>query len=441
MEPIIGITLLIILMTFGVPVAWSFAGVLGYLIWAYDLNTTTIFLQGFRGLNSVILLALPLFVLAGYLMQAGGIAHRLINFMEAMVNGRKSGLGAAMVLSSGVFGAISGTATAAVAAIGTIMIDPLAKRGYPRSYSSALLGISSLLGILIPPSITLILFGVVTRLSITALFAATIIPGIILIVGLIVYNNIVSRSFLKEFHERKTTEGSTAHLEKSQADIDGFWKTTAKAFPALLMPFVILGGIYGGYATPTEAASVALFIAVFVGLFIYRDLTLGKLKTSIIKSGELTGTIIMILLFSIMIGRIMVSESVPQDLTKAVVSLTDNKIIILIIVNLFLIFVGMIMDDVSVTVVIAPLFLPLLASVGVDPIHYASIVTCSVVIGANSPPMAPILYMACKIGKASVHNSVMPAVRLILYVALPVMILVTFIPELSLFLPRLIGAY
>ena len=162
MGALIGILLLMGLMIFGVPVAWSFAGVLMFLVWVYEVNTTTLLLQGFRSLDSVILLALPLFVLAGYLMQSGGVAARLISFMSMAMRGRKGGLGAALIGSSGIFGAISGTATAAVASIGTIMGDPLAARGYPRGYTSALLGVSSLLGILIPPSITLILFGVVT---------------------------------------------------------------------------------------------------------------------------------------------------------------------------------------------------------------------------------------------------------------------------------------
>ncbi|SCZ65599.1 TRAP transporter large permease [Epibacterium ulvae] len=441
MEPVYGILILIALMIYGVPVAWSFAGVLAYLVWAYDTNTTTLFLQGFRGLNSVILLALPLFILAGYLMESGGIARRLITFMEASVKGRRNGLGSALVMSSAVFGAISGTATAAVASIGTIMVDPLAERGYPRPYTSALLGISSLLGILIPPSITLILFGVVTRQSITALFAATVVPAIVLIIGLIIYNKIACKTFLREFDEAQAAKSDDHKPTQTDAERDGFWKSAFKAIPALLMPLVILGGIYGGFATPTEAASIAVVLSIAVGFFIYRNLTPKRLITSIVKAGETTGTIIMILLFSLMIGRIMVAESVPQDLTKFVTSLTENKILILLIVNAFLTFVGMIMDDVSVTVVIAPLFMSLMVSVGVDPVHFASIVACSVVIGANSPPMAPILYMACKIGKASIHESVKPALQLIFFVALPVMLIVTYVPSLSLFLPRLLGVY
>ncbi|MFZ9131302.1 MAG: TRAP transporter large permease [Candidatus Pelagibacter sp.] len=434
MDVVIGITLLMILMVIGVPVAWSFAGVLLYFVWIFDVNTTTLLLQGFRSLDSVILLALPMFVLAGYLMQSGGVARRIISFISMIMTGRKGGLGASLIWSSGVYGAISGTATAAVASIGTIMCDPLAQRGYDRGYTSALLGISSLLGILIPPSITLILFGVVTRQSITALFAATIIPGLLLMIGLIIFNKIITSKMLVDTNERLLA------IEAQKISSNKF-TNTIQAIPALSMPIIILGGIYGGIFTPTEAAAVALFIAMLIGFFVYRDLTIQSLVKSILDAGETTGTIILILLFSFMISRIMVSESVPQELTEAVTNLTENKILILILVNIFLIFVGMIMDDLSVTVVIAPLMMPLMIHHGIDAVHYASIVACSVVIGANSPPVAPILYMACRIGKVPIHNAVMPAIKMIIFVALPLMFLVTFIPELSLFLPKILGLH
>ena len=178
------VLLLLLLLGVGVPVAWSFAGTLLMLTLVYDVNLNTLMLQGFRSLNSLVLLALPLFIMAGYLMQAGGIAHRLVGFAEMLVKNRRGGMGASMVLASGVFGAISGTASAAVASIGTILVDPMEQRGYPREYSAALLGISSLLGILIPPSITMILFAVVTQQSVVACFAATIGPGLLLMIGL-----------------------------------------------------------------------------------------------------------------------------------------------------------------------------------------------------------------------------------------------------------------
>ena len=430
MEGLIAVGLLLFLMIVGVPVAWSFAGVLAYLSFAYDANFNTLMLQGYRSIDSVILIALPLFVLTGYLMQSGGIAHRLVDFIEVLVGKRKGGMGASMVLASGIFGAIAGTATAAVASIGTIMIDPLEKRGYPRGYSSALLGISSLLGILIPPSITMILFAVVTRQSVAACFAASIGPALLLIAGLILMNR---------FNVGRLFEEVSAGAKGGMEELPGKGIATLRALPALSLPIVILGGIYGGICTPTEAAAIAAFVAILIGFFIYRDLTIKRLGSSVVAAAETTGTVILILLFSFMIGRILASERIPQELTETITSLVKDPLMILIAVNIFLIITGMIMDDVSVTVVVAPLFMPLMVASGVDPIHYASIVACSVVIGANSPPVAPILYMACRIGKVSIHQSVMPAIKLMVFVGMPVMAVTSFVPELSLFIPKLLG--
>lgn len=430
MEGLIAVGLLLFLMIVGVPVAWSFAGVLAYLSFTYDANFNTLMLQGYRSIDSVILIALPLFVLTGYLMQSGGIAHRLVDFIEVLVGKRKGGMGASMVLASGIFGAIAGTATAAVASIGTIMIDPLEKRGYPRGYSSALLGISSLLGILIPPSITMILFAVVTRQSVAACFAASIGPALLLIAGLILMNR---------FNVGRLFEEVSVGAKDGMEALPGKGIATLRALPALSLPIVILGGIYGGICTPTEAAAIAAFVAILIGFFIYRDLTIKRLVSSVVAAAETTGTVILILLFSFMIGRILASERIPQELTETITSLVKDPLMILIAVNIFLIITGMIMDDVSVTVVVAPLFMPLMVASGVDPIHYASIVACSVVIGANSPPVAPILYMACRIGKVSIHQSVMPAIKLMVFVGMPVMAVTSFIPELSLFIPKLLG--
>lgn len=430
MEGLIAVGILLFLMIVGVPVAWSFAGVLAYLTFAYDANFNTLMLQGYRSIDSVILIALPLFVLTGYLMQSGGIANRLVAFIEVMVGKRKGGMGASMVLASGIFGAIAGTATAAVASIGTIMVGPLEQRGYPRGYSSALLGISSLLGILIPPSITMILFAVVTRQSVAACFAASIGPALLLIIGLILANRFsVGRLF------NEVAAGAQNGMEEQPSKR----KATLGALPALSLPVIILGGIYGGVCTPTEAAAIAAFVAILIGFFIYKDLTINRFGKSVVAAAETTGTVIMILLFSFMIGRILASERIPQELTETITELVKDPLMILIAVNIFLIVTGMIMDDVSVTVVVAPLFMPLMVASGVDPIHYASIVACSVVIGANSPPVAPILYMACRIGRVSIHHAVLPAIGLMVFVGLPVMAITSFVPELSLFFPRLLG--
>ncbi|MCZ7675533.1 MAG: TRAP transporter large permease [Roseovarius sp.] len=424
MYALIALPLLIVLMGLGLPVAWSFAGVLAYLTWVYDANLNTLMLQGFRSLNSLVLVALPLFILTGYLMQSGGIAQRIIAFVSRLATGR-GGMGTAMVMSSSIFGAIAGTATAAIASIGSIMTEPLVARGYPRGRIAALLGISSLLGILIPPSITMILFAVVTRQSVAACFAATIGPAIILIIGLIAYNKfLVGRAF--------------EEIDIPVENRESLGLVTLKALPALSLPLIILGGIYGGIFTPTEAAAVAAVAALIVGGLIYREFTWRSLQRSVIAAAETTGTIILILLFSFMISRILSFERVPQDLTEAVQSVVHGPVAALLLVNVVLIIAGALMDDVSVTVVIAPLFLPLMVANGVDPVHFAAIVACSVVIGANSPPVAPVLFLSCKITRVPILEAVMPALGLMTFVALPVMLLTTFWPDLSLTIPRLL---
>ena len=425
MSAVIAVLLLVVLMGIGVPIAWSFAGVLAYLTFLYDVNLDTLMLQGFRAMNSVVLVALPLFILAGHLMQSGGLATRIIDFVGRIAVGR-GGMGSSMVLASSIFGAISGTATAAVASIGTIMADPLAKCGYPRGHVAGLLGISSLLGILIPPSITLILFAVVTRQSVAACFAATIGPAILLVVGLIIYNRfLVGRSF-----------DEITQLPEREVPFSGVF---VAALPALSIPAIILGGIYGGVFTPTEAAGVAVVAALIVGGLVYREFTFASLKQSVVRSAETTGSIILILLFSLMISRILAAQGVPQDLTVAVQSIADSPFVALALVVSVLVVAGALMDDLSVTVVVAPLFLPLMTANGIDPIHFAAIVATSVVIGANSPPVAPILFMSCRVCHAPVHDSVWPALRLMIFVATPVMLLTALWPDLSLTLPRLLG--
>lgn len=430
MHAVYSVILLLVLLGIGVPVAWSFAGMLALLTYLYDVNLNTLMLQGFRSLNSVVLLALPLFIMAGYLMQTGGVAHRLIEFVESLARGRRGGLGASLVAASAVFGAIAGTASAAVAAIGTIMVDPMAERGYPRPYASALLGMSSLLGILIPPSITMILFAVVTQQSVVACFAATLGPAILFVLALTLVNYLFSGGWL--FTELP--------LERKADEVQvSVGRAALRALPALCIPLLILGGIYGGVFTPTEAAAVAVLLVVFIGFFIYRDLTLAKLCNGLLRSAETTGIIILILLFSFLIGRILIAEGVPQDLTEFVTGLVDSPIAILLIVNLFLILVGMIIDDVSLTVVIAPLLLPLVGVADVHPVQFAAIVACAVVVSANSPPMAPILYLSCRVGKVVVHQSFKPAILLIVFVAIPIQLLTAFVPAVSLYFPRLLG--
>ncbi|WP_420586099.1 TRAP transporter large permease [Ruegeria sp.] len=429
MGALIAIIAVVALMMIGVPVVFSFAAMTLILSVIYDVDVSSLMTTGFWSVNSVILVALPLFVMTGYLMQTGGIAKRLVDFVEAVVGKSKTGMGTSMIVSCGIFGAISGTASAAVASIGSIMIDPMEKHGYSRAYTSAMLGISSLLGLLIPPSITMILYAVVTRESVAACFLATIGPGILLMIVLSILNTV---------HVRRHLGGNDEKLPLAERLAESA-QTGWRAIPALLLPVIILGGIYGGIFTPTEAAAIAVVYAIPVGLFVYRELNFKKIGQAVVAAATTTGVIMVILVFSFVASRIFTLERVPQQLTDVLLGTFESPILILLMVNIFLILLGMIMDDVSVIAIISPLMVPVMAEIGVDAVHFAAIIGTSVVIGANSPPMAPILFMACRVGGVGMSDVIKPALYFMAFAALPVMLVTTYYSPLSLFLPRLLG--
>jgi C4-dicarboxylate transporter DctM subunit len=430
MGAVIGLIVVIALIILGVPVAFAFAGMSLALAAIYQIDISALMTTGFWTINSIILMALPLFIMVGYLMQSSGMAESLINFVDSLVGRIRGGLGATLVVTCGIFGAISGTATAALAAIGTVMLPGMEERGYPRPYTSALLSISCLLGILIPPSITMILFAFVTRQSVAACFLSTVGPGILLIIIMSTINGIMTRRMPNIRVEPPISF-------KAQTKRVG--STTARALPALFMPILILGGIYGGIFTPTEAAAVAVVYSIPIGFLVYKGLKPGLFLRALVDAATTTGVILIILLFALIASRIFTMERIPQTLTALTIGVSENKYIILLMINAFLIFMGMIMDDVSVTVIISPMLLPAMVEIGIHPVHFAAIVGTSVVIGANSPPVAPILYMACRIGKVKMHEIMKPALIFLVFGALPVMLVTTYWPDLSLFLPRLLG--
>ena len=429
MGALLAIITVIVCLIIGVPVVFAFALMTLVLSIIYDIHYSFVMTTGFWSINSVILIALPLFIMAGYIMQAGGMASRLITFVEALVGKSRSGMGTSMVIACGIFGAISGTATAAVASVGTIMSGPMERHGYEKQYTSALLGISSLLGILIPPSITMILYAVVTRQSVAACFLATIGPGILLMISLVTYNRISQR-----FNQRSLPPEPDIG-DRLPEIIQAAWL----AAPSLLVPFIILGGIYGGVFTPTEAAAVAVLYAIPVGFFVYRELDLKKLAKALAQAATTTGVIMIVLMFSFVASRIFTLEQIPQELTSFLINTFHSRLALLLIANLFLIVLGMIMDDVSVVAIVSPLLLPVMTNIGVDPIHFAAIVGTSVVIGCNSPPMAPILYMSCRVCDVGVTRVINPAVKMLIFAALPVMLITTYWPPLATFLPRYFG--
>lgn len=419
----------IFLLLVEVPVAFSFA--IGALLYGLTTGTDISFHAGYgySQISAFSLLALPLFILSGSLMSTGGISERLLNFVNSFVGRTKGGLGAVTVLSCALFGAISGSASAAIAAIGKIMVPRMIKEGYPAGHATALVAVSSVLALMIPPSIPMIVFAIATRISVGKAFLATMGPGILLA---LIY------CALNFFFLRKNKTIKVAPSLPFIAVAKEVSKTGREAAFAIIMPLIILGGIYSGICTPTEAGAVALVYTLIVGFFIYKGMTFKNLYTSTLDAATLTGSVMMVLFFLFIMSRGMVLAQIPNQFAEILLSISDNKIILLLIINLLLLIMGMIVDDVSGGVLAAIILMPVVTQLGIDPIHFAAIVGTNLGLGNISPPCAPLLYMAGGVTKQPLNEYIGPTMKFLLLGHLPMVFLVTFVPELSLYLPSLI---
>lgn len=429
---LISMLIVIVLILIEIPVAFAFG--IGAVLFAFTTGNNISFLipHGFKTASGFALLALPLFIFAGLLMAEGGISERLLNFVNSIVGRIKGGLGAVTVLTCALFGAISGSSSAAIAAVGQIMIPRMVREGYPAGHATALVACSSVLALLIPPSIPMIVFSITGGLSVGAAFLSTIIPGILLTLlycGLNIW-------FLRNNPDIQVDPP----LPFKQA-AKGVVKTGYSAAFALLMPLIILGAIYSGIATPTEAAAIAVIYAIPVGLFIYKGMSLSSLGAVTIRAVTMTGSIMAVLFFLFIMSRAMILEQVPRDLAQALLQVSDNKYVILLLINVLLLLIGMIVDDISGSVLAAIIFLPIINELGIDPIHFAAVVGVNLGLGNVSPPCAPMLYMAGGVSKLSLDRYITPTLKFLCFGHLPMVFLVTFVPELSLFLPKLLIGY
>lgn len=429
MEFIIALILLVILLILGVPIPFGFLATAIYLILYLGYDPSFLVPYGFGSLNNTLLLTIPLFILAGELMESGGIAKRLINFINLFVGKIKGGLGIATVIACAVFGAISGSATAALTSIGRLMHPRLVESGYSRGFAAALVSSSSILSMLIPPSIVMILYAWMGNQSVLATFLATIGPGLILVFLLSLINVLYFNKRVVNYLESE----SVPEVKNRKIVKEGL-----SALPAILMPIIILGGIYGGIMTPTEAAAVVVVYAIPVGLWVYKQLTKRKFFDSVISAANTTG-IIMVMIYGIMIlSRIVTMENVPKRLTDLLLSITDNTIILLLLINLILIVVGMFMDDTAAVLLATPILLPIVVELGIDPVHFAAIIAVNLGVGLLTPPAAPILYLGGRVTNTKIKELLKPTFVLILFAWLPTLIITTYIPEVALFLPKLV---
>ncbi len=427
-EVLIGIGVLIFCLVIGMPIPFSFGATVIWLAFSLSYQTDFLLNAAYGQINSVVLLAMPLFILAGGIMEKSKIGEALIGVVESFTGRIRSGLGAVSVVTSAIFGSISGSASATLSCIGAMMQPRLLAAGYERGYVASLLAAACPLGLLIPPSSAQILYAWSSNTSVLACFLATVGPGILLVILLCTCNAVMTRHMPIKVREAQTMSEWLISTRKN----------IKIGFPSLLMPVIILGGIYGGIMTPTEAAAVSVFYAIPVGLFIYKGMDLKGLKDAIVETGTTTGVVMVMFFMVMMMSRLMVMEDVPQQIADWLLSITDNKYIILILINVFMIIIGMLMDDVSGILLCTPILLPIVTSLGVHPVHFAAILGVNLGMGNLTPPTAPMLYLSGRICNAKINTMLKPIMILLIFAYLPVLLLTTFVPALSLTLPKLI---
>ncbi|NDV23837.1 TRAP transporter large permease [Desulfovibrio sp. JC022] len=425
----IALGVLVLMLSFGVPLPFCFGGALMVMVFVGDATMNGTMVWGYSQLANPVLLCIPLFVFAGTLMSESGIAESLLRFVNVFVGRIRGGLGVVASVSCALIGAISGSGLTGVAATGPILIPEMASKGYPRGYATALVANSSILGLLIPPSVTMIIYGWVTDTSILACFLATMGPGILITLLFCGVNMVLARKFPLILDPPQPVQ-ETAREAVSM---------TSRALPALIMPLIILGGIYGGIMTPTEAAAVAVIYAIPVGLMVYKGLTFKTFISAAKSSATAVGAIMVMIVFSLMLSQIFVMEDVPQALVEGVFTITQNKVILLILINFLLFFVGMIVNDITSIILLAPLLLPLMQAIGISPVQFAAIMGVNTAMGGVTPPYASILYLSMRIGKAEFSEVIKPAMILIIFGYVPVVFLTSLWPNLSLFFPGLFG--
>lgn len=373
----------------------------------------------FTSCDSFSFMAVPFFILAGSLMSQGGISERLCTFINSIFGRFPGGLGIVAVVACAFFAAISGSGAATTAAIGAMMIPEMTRHGYDKSFSAATCASGGCIGIIIPPSIPFVTYGVLTGCSVSTLFMAGFLPGILMAVCLCVAVIFVSKK--------------NGYQDSYKASGREIWTGFKRALLAILMPVIVLGGIYAGFFTPTEAAVVAVVYGFIVGMFIYRNID-GKLLIKILKDGAVSTAQIMILICAAnLFGYVLTANRIPDMVASAMLSLSENKYIILLLI------VGCFMDTTAALIILVPILYPVVTAVGVNPIHFAMIICVNLAVGQITPPFGCNLFMACgtaKIGLESISKKIIPFIIALLVCVL----LVTYVEPISLILPQLLGA-
>ena len=390
------------------------------LIFMTDIDTVMVAQTAFASLDSFTLMAIPFFMLAGNFMRYGGISKRLLDLADHIIGFVTGGLGAVTTLTCMFFAAISGSGPATVSAIGSFMMPAMKEKGYDPGYSAALTAAAGTIGVVIPPSIPFVIYGVVTGTSIGSLFLAGIIPGILMGLALMVTNY-------------RTAKKNGWLGSGQRPKLRSVGKATKNAFWALMSPVIILGGIYGGIFTPTEAAAVSCVYTFVIGKFVYKELDMKKLMDCLKDTVLLAGATSFMIGLSSGFAFLRTMKQVPNTVAEALLSVSDNKIVILLIINVFLLIIGCFIDNISSCTILAPILLPVVVALGVDPIHFGIIMTMNLAIGFITPPYGANLFIASAVGNTPMESIIKRVWPLILTIVV-VLLLTTFIPGLSMLL-------
>jgi tripartite ATP-independent transporter DctM subunit len=375
------------------------------------------------GVDQFVLLTIPLFLLAGTLMNVGGITDRIVAFARAMVGHRRGGMSSVTVLSSAFFAGISGSATAEASALGSILIPTMARQGIPAAYAAALVGVSAIMGPIIPPSITMIVYGVLSGASIGQLFLAGVVPGLLLAGGFLAYAN---------WRARRDGFAVTPRMNWSERRL-----AIVRTLPTLMLPVIIIVGIKAGIFTATEAAAVAVVYALFISFF-YRELTIRRLWEALISTSIATSAILFIVAMASIVAFVLTLERVPAAIAGSILSITQDPLLILLMLNVVLLVLGMFLEPISILILTMPILLQLQKVIAMDPVQFGTMVVLNVVIGMATPPVGICLFIVCATSGQPLTKVSREALPLIA-ICLVVLALVALVPQTSLFVPRAFG--
>ncbi len=410
--------LMMICINIPIAVALAMCGVLGLLATEGPGSLVTIALDMYDGSTKFSLIAIPMFVLAGAIMNAGGITDRLINFVSAIIGFIRGGLAMVNIGVSLFFAEISGSAVADVAAMGSILIPQMKKRGYSKEFSAAVTSSSASLAIIIPPSIPMILYAASANTSVEQLFVAGLVPGLLGAAGLM----IVAYLFAKRYNFPTEAAFNMARLRETFID----------ALPAFTLPVIILGGIFGGYVTATEAAGLAVLASLVVSAW-YGNLNLSHLRRAMLDGGIQTAVVMLLVAASVLMGGFLTRAQIPQQLAESILSFTTQQWAILLILNFFFLIIGFFLHSAAAIILVIPIVIPLITAAGIDPVHFGLVVTLNLAIGQQTPPVASVLITACSVARANIWEVSKVNIWFV-GVLLAVLMLCTYVPSVPMFL-------